>query len=225
MSNGHQPLPIVVLISGRGSNMRTLVERSRDPASPYRVALVLSDKPDAPGLKIARDLGIEARAVPAPKPAARTERERADHDRSLAQIIDEHTPPLIVLAGYMRILSVAFVERFAGRILNIHPSLLPKYPGLHTHRQALAAGDVEHGATVHFVSAELDAGPAVIQARVRVEPGDDEAALAARVMVQEHRIYPLAVRWYCEGRLRCHADKAWLDGMPLAGPVPYDGRS
>ncbi len=219
-----RPLSIVVLISGRGSNMRALIEHSREPASPYRVALVLSDKPDAPGLQIARDLGIEARAVPAARPAARTERERAAYDRLLAQIIDDHTPPLIVLAGYMRILSVEFVERFAGRILNIHPSLLPKYPGLHTHRQVLAAGDPEHGATVHFVSAELDAGPAVIQARIGVERGDDEATLAARVMTQEHRIYPLAVRWYCEGRLRCHEDKAWLDGKPLTGPVLYDGQ-
>jgi phosphoribosylglycinamide formyltransferase-1 len=119
-------------------------------------------------------------------------------------------------------LSAKFVEHHAGRILNIHPSLLPKYPGLHTHRKALAARDAEHGATVHFVTAELDGGPSVIQARVPIQPGDDEAALAARVQAAEHRIYPLAVRWFCEGRLRCDGRHARLDGRTLEGPVMYD---
>jgi phosphoribosylglycinamide formyltransferase 1 len=223
LTSERPPQKIAVLISGRGSNMRVLVEQSREPASAYHVALVLSDKPDAPGLAVARDLAIEARASSANRPRARTELERAAYDRSLSAVIDEFAPALIVLAGYMRILSAEFVDRYAGRILNIHPSLLPKYPGLHTHRQVLAAGDRHHGATVHFVTAELDGGPAVIQACVNVEPDDDEQALAARVMTQEHLIYPLAVRWYCEGRLRYRDGRAWLDGKPLAHPVVYDG--
>jgi phosphoribosylglycinamide formyltransferase-1 len=128
-----------------------------------------------------------------------------------------------VLAGFMRILSPEFVNRYEGRILNIHPSLLPKYPGLHTHRAVLAAGDAVHGATVHFVTAELDGGPAIIQAVVQVRPDDDEATLAARVQAEEHRIYPLAVGWYCEGRLRCRDGRVWLDGEVLAKPVRYGG--
>jgi phosphoribosylglycinamide formyltransferase 1 len=197
--------------------MRALVERSLEPAQPYRVALVLSDKPDAAGLGVARDFGIATQAVPVDRSA-----DRSSYDRTLAAMIDEHTPSLIVLAGFMRILSAEFVDRYAGRILNIHPSLLPKYPGLHTHRQVLAAHDPYHGATVHFVTAELDGGPPIIQVRVKVEPSDDESTLAARVQTQEHRIYPLAVRWYCEGRLRCRDHQAWLDGSALSAPVLYD---
>jgi phosphoribosylglycinamide formyltransferase-1 len=202
--------------------MRALVERGREQPQPYRVALVLSDKPAAAGLAIARDLGVAAAAVPASGGAAGNPSGRAQYDRRLAAAIDECAPALIVLAGFMRILSPEFVDRYAGRILNIHPSLLPKYPGLHTHRNVLAAHDTVHGATVHFVTAELDGGPPVIQARIEVRPGDDEAALAARVQAQEHKIYPLAVSWYCEGRLRCREGRAWLDGAALAQPVLYD---
>ena len=210
--------PVAVLISGRGSNLRALVAQSLELPQIYRVTLVLTDRPNAGGLTIAREHGIATRIVAA-KPAA----DRLNFDRSLAAAIDEYAPSLIVLAGFMRILSGEFVDRYAGRILNIHPSLLPKYPGLHTHRSVLAARDTEHGATVHFVTAELDDGPPVIQARVAVEPGDDEATLAARVQAKEHLIYPLAVRWFCEGRLRCRDGRAWLDGKPLVGPVLYDG--
>jgi len=229
------PQSIVVLISGRGSNMRTLVEQSGMPDAPYRVALVLSDKPDAPGLTIARDLGIATRAIAAVKAigtigaseaneaaSPMTPAAREAYDERLAAAIDAHAPSLIVLAGFMRILSAKFVERYAGRILNIHPSLLPKYPGLHTHRKALAARDAEHGATVHFVTAELDGGPPVIQARVPVKRDDDEAALAERVQAVEHRIYPMAVRWFCEGRLRCEGRHAWFDGRRLETPVMYE---
>jgi phosphoribosylglycinamide formyltransferase-1 len=213
----HAPLPIAVLVSGRGSTLQALVEHSRRADAPYRVALVLSDNAQARGLVIARDLGIATRAVPADKSI-----DRSVYDRALAAAVDECEPALIVLAGFMRILSADFVARYSGRILNIHPSLLPKYPGLHTHRKALAAHDATHGATVHFVTAELDGGPPVIQARVNVEPGDDETSLAARVQAMEHRIYPLAVNWYCAGRLRCHAGTAWLDGKALSGPLLYD---
>ncbi len=142
-------------------------------------------------------LGVPAQALDAAGTA-----DRAAYDRTLAAAIGECSPSLIVLAGFMRILSAPFVARFAGRILNIHPSLLPKFPGLHTHRRALEAHEAEHGATVHFVTEQLDGGPPIIQARVAVRPDDDEASLAARVQAQEHRIYPLAVRWFCEGRLR-----------------------
>ena len=204
---------MVILISGRGSNMRALVEQARS----YRVDLVLSDVASAAGLRVAHDLGIDAAAVP---PDSR--QSRASYDRRLADCIDAAAPSLIVLAGFMRILSAEFVDRYAGRILNIHPALLPKHPGLHTHRRALAAGDTVHGATVHFVTAELDGGPPIIQARVPIRPDDDEATLAARVNAAEHRIYPLAVDWYCTGRLRCREGQAWLDGRALAAPVPYE---
>src|SRR6202020_1626776 len=141
------------------------------------------------------------------------------YGEELAPAIEPYAPSLIVLAGFMRILSREFVARYEGRILNIHPALLPKYPGLHTHQRALEAREQEHGATVHFVTAELDAGPGVIQAKVRFEPEDDAETLAARVQVLEHRIYPLAVRWYCAGRLRYAQGAAWLDGARLSGPM------
>jgi phosphoribosylglycinamide formyltransferase-1 len=206
--------PIVILISGRGSNMRALIERSQAADAAYRVASVISDRTDAGGLEAAAQLGVEARALP-----RATGSERADYDRLLAATISGYSPALIVLAGFMRILSAEFVARFAGRILNIHPSLLPKYAGLHTHRRVLEAREAEHGVTVHFVTAELDGGPPVLQARVPVLPGDTEATLNERVLVQEHIIYPLAVNWFCQGRLRCEAGKARLDGRLLSEPV------
>jgi phosphoribosylglycinamide formyltransferase 1 len=212
-----QPQRVVVLISGRGSNMRALVDRSADPAPGYQVAGVLSDRLQAGGLKLAADLGIPARAL-VPDEAV----PRADYEAALAAAIDEFTPSLIALAGFMRILSARFVLRYAGRILNIHPSLLPKYPGLDTHRRVLEAREAQHGATVHFVTEQLDGGPPIIQGRIHVEPGDDADSLQARVHVLEHRIYPLAVRWYCTGRLRYSAGRAWLDGKALSGPVQYD---
>ena len=202
--------------------MRALLEHSRAQASSYEVVRVLSDKPAAAGLALARDLGVAAAAVPV-SGGAGSPSVREDYDRRLAAAIDDCAPALIVLAGFMRILSPEFVNRYAGRILNIHPSLLPKYPGLHTHRAVLAAGDPVHGATVHFVTAELDGGPPIIRAVVQVRPDDDEATLAARVQAEEHHIYPLAVGWYCEGRLRCRAGRAWLDGEALDVPVRYDG--
>jgi phosphoribosylglycinamide formyltransferase 1 len=223
LSNQHTPQPVVVLISGRGSNMRALVEHSRAQPAAYEVVRVLSDKPAAAGLALARDLGIAAAAGPASGGTAGNPSRREEYDRRLAAAIDECAPALIVLAGFMRILSPEFVNRYEGRILNIHPSLLPKYPGLHTHRAVLAAGDPVHGATVHFVTAELDGGPAIIQAMVQVRPDDDEATLAARVQAEEHRIYPLAVGWYCEGRLRCRDGRVWLDGEALDVPVQYGG--
>ncbi len=212
------PAAVVVLISGRGSNMRALIEGSRDPAMGYRVVQVFADKPQAPGLAVARELGVPAEAL-----AADAWPQRAAYDQALGEAIERRQPALIAMAGFMRILSAPFIARFAGRMLNIHPSLLPKYPGLHTHRRALAAGEREHGATVHFVTEVLDAGPPVLQARVPVHAGDSEDSLAARVLQCEHRIYPLAVHWYAAGRLRCQGDRAWLDGRALEGPMQADG--
>jgi phosphoribosylglycinamide formyltransferase 1 len=205
-------------MSGRGSNMRALIERSQGADAGYIVSKVLSDKPEAPGLRTARDLGVAAEALPAAK-----SEDRAAYDRALAAEIEQCSPSLIVLAGFMRILSAQFVNLFAGKILNIHPSLLPKYPGLHTHRRVLEAHEPQHGATVHFVTEELDGGPPVLQARVAVAANDDETSLAARVQAEEHRMYPLAVRWFCEGRLRYDAGHAWLDGRMLREPVLFTG--
>ena len=198
--------------------MRALIESSRIVGARYTVSKVFSDKPDAAGLEVARGLGVAGQALDGAKTA-----DRAAYDRSLAAAIEGCSPSLIVLAGFMRILSAQFVTEFAGRILNIHPSLLPKFPGLHTHRRALEAHEAQHGATVHFVTEKLDGGPPVIQARVAVTAHDDEASLAARVQVQEHRIYPLAVRWFCEGRLRYGEGRAWLDGRVLDEPVQFTG--
>jgi phosphoribosylglycinamide formyltransferase-1 len=210
---------IVVLLSGRGSNMLALVDDSRRNDCPYCVGAVFSDRPDAAGLDAARKRGVTATALPCAKGS-----DRDAYDRQLAAAIRAHDPFLVVLAGFMRILSPEFVGMFEGRIMNIHPSLLPKYPGLHTHRRVLEARDAEHGVTVHFVSAQLDAGPAIVQARVPVAAGDTEDSLFARVQVQEHRIYPIAVRWFCEGRLRCAQNQAWLDGRVLREPLQYAGQ-
>ena len=217
--------PIVILISGRGSNMRALIEHSRSPAAAYSVCSVIADRADAAGLETARGFGVAARAVTRAKGAESLkgnlhakDLERAAHESALAAAIDECSPTLIALAGFMRVLSGPFVERYAGKILNIHPSLLPKYAGLDTHRRALEARETEHGVTVHFVTAQLDCGPRVIQAKVPVEAGDTEATLSRRVLAQEHVIYPMAVDWFCQGRLRCEGGKAILDGRVLNEP-------
>ena len=187
---------IVILISGRGSNMEAVVRALDAEDWPARIAAVISNKPDAGGLAFAQARGIPTAVVPSKSFAT-----RAEFDAKLQETIDVFEPDLVVLAGFMRILTAPFVEHYAGRMLNIHPSLLPLFPGLHTHQQALDAGCVEHGATVHFVTAELDHGPAVLQARIPVLPGDTEATLATRLLVEEHKIYPRAVRLFVEDRL------------------------
>lgn len=187
---------IVILISGRGSNMEAVVRALDAEGWPARIAAVISNKPDAGGLAFAQARGIPTAVVP-----SKTFASRAEFDAKLQETIDVFKPDLVVLAGFMRILTAPFVEHYAGRMLNIHPSLLPLFPGLHTHQQALDAGCVEHGATVHFVTAELDHGPAVLQARIPVLPGDTEATLATRLLVEEHKIYPRAVRLFVEDRL------------------------
>ena len=188
---------IVILISGRGSNMEAIVRALETERWPARIAAVISNKPDAKGLEFAQAHGIPT-AVVANKAFA----SREAFDAALQDTIDGFAPDLVVLAGFMRILTAPFVEHYAQRMLNIHPSLLPLFPGLHTHRQALAAGVLEHGATVHFVTAELDHGPSVLQARIEVLPGDTEESLATRLLAQEHRMYPQAVRLFVEDRLR-----------------------
>jgi phosphoribosylglycinamide formyltransferase-1 len=188
---------IVILISGRGSNMEAIVQRCAAEAWPARVAAVISNRADAGGLHFAAVHGI-ATAVVAHKAFAA----REAFDDALAEAIDAFAPDLVVLAGFMRILGPAFVRRYEGRMLNIHPSLLPAFPGLHTHQRAIDAGCKLAGASVHFVTPELDHGPIVLQSVVPVLAGDDAGVLAARVLATEHRIYPLAVRWFVEGRLR-----------------------
>ena len=188
---------IVILISGRGSNMEAMLAAKL----PCRIAAVISNKADAKGLETARAHGIRAAVV-----AHAGHASRELFDAALAAEIDRHRPDLVVLAGFMRILGEAFVRRYAGRLMNIHPSLLPAFPGLHTHRRALAAGCRVHGCTVHFVTPALDNGPVVIQAAVPVHADDSEEALAARVLAQEHVAYPQAVRWFLEGRLSLGAD-------------------
>ena len=181
---------IVILISGRGSNMRSLVQACEAQAWDAKIAAVISNRPDAAGLEFAHERGIATRIVNHREYAA-----RADFDRALADTIASYTPDIVALAGFMRILGVEFVQRFAGRIVNIHPSLLPAFTGLHTHRRAIEAGCKLAGATVHFVTSELDHGPIIAQAVVPVLPGDTQATLAQRVLEREHVLYPLAVSW------------------------------
>lgn len=187
---------IVILISGRGSNMEAIVQRAADEGWPAQVAAVVSNRPEAAGLVFARSRGIATEVVDHKAFAT-----REDFDAALAEAIERHAPDLVVLAGFMRILGDAFVGRYEGRMLNIHPSLLPAFPGLHTHRRALETGCKVAGATVHFVTSALDHGPIVMQSAVPVRSGDDEATLAARVLATEHVIYPLAVRWFVEEEL------------------------
>jgi phosphoribosylglycinamide formyltransferase-1 len=210
-------MPIAVLISGRGSNMRAIHEASCKPNAPFEIRAVLSDQPAAPGLEYAQRAGI-ATEVLAKTGFAR----REDYDAELQVRLAPYSAQLIVLAGFMRILSGAFAAAHLGRMLNIHPSLLPAYPGLHTHRRALNAGDKQHGATIHFVTAELDGGPRILQARVPVLENDDETSLSARVQAAELKIYPMVVRWYCEGRLSMRDNAAWLDGIQLREPVQLE---
>jgi phosphoribosylglycinamide formyltransferase-1 len=186
---------IVILISGQGSNMQALLEASL----PCQIAAVISNRADAPGLEIAKARGVATAVVPHKDYA-----DRASFDAALAEVIDRHAPDVVVLAGFMRILTDHFVERYAGRLINIHPSLLPAYPGINTHQRILQEGIKIHGCTVHFVTPDLDHGPIIIQAAVPVLRNDTPQSLSARVLCEEHRIYPQALRWLCR-------DQVWLD--------------
>jgi phosphoribosylglycinamide formyltransferase-1 len=201
----------VILISGRGSNMEALLRADL----PVEFAAVISNRPEAGGLAIARDLGVDTVVLD-----HRRYGDRAAFDAALAEEIDRRGAELVCLAGFMRVLTAGFVQRYHGRMLNIHPALLPAFPGLDTHARALAAGVKLHGCTVHFVTPEVDAGPIVVQAAVPVRDDDTPERLAARVLVQEHRIYPMAVRWFAEGRLRWTADgRVRLDALSQPEPA------
>ncbi len=215
MSAGHRsPIQLAVMISGRGSNMAAIARACRAGEINARVRVVISDRPDVGGLTLARDLGIETLTI-----QWQGTRGRKFFEDTLAAALEERQTDLIVLAGFMRILSPEFVVRYAGRMLNIHPSLLPKYTGLHTHRRVLEAKDEEHGASVHFVTAELDSGPVILQSVVPVHPGDTEAELSARVQATEHIIYPRVIGMIADGRLVWDAGRARLDGKVLDAPL------
>jgi phosphoribosylglycinamide formyltransferase 1 len=214
---GGVPLRLAILISGRGSNMAAIARACAEGRIGARIGLVISERPGVAGLDAARAMGIETRVV-----AWSGATERSQFEHGLDAALAGAQPDLIVLAGFMRILSEPFVSARAGRILNIHPSLLPKYRGLHTHRRVLEAGDRVHGASVHFVTAELDGGPVILQSRVAVRPGDTEATLSARVQATEHTIYPRVIGWLADGRLAWRHDRPWLDGKPLDAPMVED---
>src|SRR6266436_949231 len=204
---------IVILISGRGSNMEAIVRAGL----PARVAAVISNRADAEGLKFAAQSGIPAKVV--------DEREfssRGAFDAALEAAIERHSPDLVALAGFMRILGGDFVRHYSGRMVNIHPSLLPAFPGLHTHRRALQEGVKLHGCTVHFVTPQVDHGPIIIQAGVPVRAGDSEVTLAARVLKQEHRIYPLAARWFVEGHLVVENGRVRVNGTEASQSILAD---
>lgn len=202
---------VVVLVSGRGSNLQAIIDAAHAGALPIELCAVVSNEPEAEAVTRAKAAGIATHVVDHHGYPT-----RAAFDDALRETIDRYQPGLVVLAGFMRLLGAAFIDHYAGRMLNIHPSLLPAFPGLRTHARALAAGAAVHGATVHFVTRETDAGPIVIQATVPVRRGDTPETLAARVLKEEHRIYPLAIRWFAEGRLELVGSEVRLDGRPRA---------
>ena len=214
--NAHSPR-IVVLISGGGTNLQALIDAEAAGSLDGTLAGVISNRPGVRGLERAEAAGIPSRVI-----RHRDHDGREAFDAVLMEAIDGFNPDLVVLAGFMRILTDGFVQHYRGRLLNIHPSLLPDWPGLHTHRKVLEAGQTEHGATVHFVTEELDGGPRIIRGCVPVKADDDEDRLAERVGKQERRIYPEAVRWFCQGRLLLANGLAELDGIPLHEPVDID---
>lgn len=205
---------IVILISGTGSNMVTIANQVQSGEIPGLVAAVISNRPEAAGIQHAQDRNLPTEILDHKNFAT-----REDFDIALIPLIDQYQPDIVVLAGFMRILSADFVRHYQGRMLNIHPSLLPRYQGLNTHQRAIEAGDTEHGVSVHFVTEELDGGPVVIQAIVPIDSNDDAQSLQRKVQTQEHVIYPVAVKWFVEGRLKMTQSDATLDGqvLPISG--------
>ncbi len=202
---------VAVLISGRGSNMAALIEAAKDKNYPAEIALVLSNKADAAGLNTARAAGIATEVID----HTPFGKDRAAFDGAMQTVLVKRRIDIVCLAGFMRLLTPGFVRQWGGRMINIHPALLPAFKGLDTHKRALEAGAKIHGATVHFVVAELDSGPIIVQGAVAVQKGDDEAALAARVLEQEHRIYPLALKLLAEGRIQIENGRCLIDGVPV----------
>ena len=209
-----------VLISGSGTNLQAFIDEVAAGQLELDLSVVLSNRPDAAGLERARNANITVECVRHQDYAQRTL-----YDAALVEMLDRYQPDMIILAGFMRILTDTFVNHFSGRVLNIHPSLLPKFPGLDTHQRAIDDGEECHGSTVHFVTAELDGGPAIMQGRVPVMPDDSATTLAARVLAVEHRIYPEAVRLFAAGRIECREGAAWLDGKRLSEPVQWVGKT
>jgi phosphoribosylglycinamide formyltransferase-1 len=208
---------LAILISGRGTNLQAFIDACATGELDARISIVISNKPGAPGLQRAEKAGIPNLCID-----HRNYTTREDFDRALVDALNPLEVDLVILAGFMRILTPVLIEPFLGRLMNIHPSLLPKYPGLHTHKRALEAGDKEAGVTVHFVTQELDGGPPVLQARVPILSEDTPDTLAARVTTQEHIIYPIAVRWFLEDRLALAGVGATQDGKPIAATgIPY----
>ena len=206
MNDGKRP-GLVVLISGRGSNLQALIDAVHAAQLPAAIRAVISNNADAPGLARAQQAGIPTHVINHREYASRDQ-----FDRALMQRIDAYQPKVVVLAGFLRILGRDFIDHYAGRMLNIHPSLLPEFPGLDTHARALQSGAKHHGASVHFVTHDMDSGPVIVQAAVPVFPGDTPETLAERVLKEEHRIYPLAIRWFLENRLSVAAGRVLLDG-------------
>lgn len=207
------PLPMVVLISGHGSNLQAILDRIASGRLNAVVRAVVSDRPHAPGLGRATAASVATHVL-----EPRTGQDRDAYDAALANLVDRYSPGLVVLAGFMRRLGKTFVERFTGRLLNIHPSLLPAYPGLHTHRRVLEAGERIHGCSVHFVTEELDGGPVIAQAHVPVYPGDTPERLRERVQAREHRLYPEVIGWFAAGRVSLRGRDIMIDGHPQPGP-------
>jgi len=208
------PKRIAVLISGSGSNLQAIIEHQQKHSELYEIALVISNRPNAYGLQRAQDANISTRIIDHTQYIS-----REDFDNELQTAIDATEADLIVLAGFMRILTSDFTEHYLGKMLNIHPSLLPKYTGLHTHKRAIAAGDKKHGLSIHFVTPELDGGPVILQAEVTINSDDTEESLAAKVHTQEHNAYPLVIEWFTKGKLLLKDNQAWLNQSCIHTPV------
>jgi len=216
MTGPSAALPIVVLISGNGSNLQAIIDAIARGELAAEIRAVISNRPGAPGLERARRAGIAAQVVDHRHYAS-----REAFDSVLQNAVDRYRPALVVLAGFMRILTPALVRHYRGRMLNIHPSLLPDFRGLDTHRRALAAGVAQHGVSIHFVTNELDGGPIVLQKAIPVLPGDDAESLAQRVQAEEHRLYPKVIAWFAAGRLKLNDDNLVIfDGEALTAPLP-----
>lgn len=210
MSSATAPAKLVILISGSGSNLQSFIDSCASGTLHANISAVVCNRPGAYGIERATNAGIDTAVID-----HKSYDSREAFDQALIDCIDQYQPDLVILAGFMRILTPEFVRHYHGRLLNIHPSLLPKYPGLHTHQRAIDAGDKQAGATVHFVTEELDGGPPILQACVDILPGDDAEALAKRVLEQEHQIYPLAAQWFIEGRLVLAGNRAKFDDQIL----------
>lgn len=214
---GQQSCRIVVLVSGSGSNLQAIIDGVSSGDIPGEIAAVFSNRPSVKGLERAETAGIQAVTVD-----HKVFESREAFDRQMISEIDSFEPDLVVLAGFMRVLTAEFVEHYQGRLINIHPSRLPKYRGLHTHQRALEAGDSEHGASTHFVSAELDGGPVILQSRLEILSHHTADSLADDLLKQEHMIYPLTVKWFCQGRLKLASNQVNFDDQPLESPLQLD---